>query len=64
MKTFLFIASALIFCGNFLSCMVTVAHPDSAIDVLTRSVFLLIAVVLFCAAAIVRAIERSAKKGA
>ncbi|HUJ43867.1 MAG TPA: hypothetical protein VLW52_09690 [Opitutaceae bacterium] len=62
MKILLYVASGLILFGCFFSWIRTGVHPDGPLDELLRSVAALIAAILFCAAAVIGAIERGGKK--
>ena len=62
MKIFLYVISGLVLFSCFFSWIRTGVHPDRPLDELLRSVAVLIAAILFCAAALIGAIERAGKK--
>ena len=62
MRIFLYVTSGLILFGCFFSWIRTGVHPDRPRDELLRSVAALIVAILFCAAAVIGAIERAGKK--
>jgi apolipoprotein N-acyltransferase len=62
MKIFLYGISGLILAVCFFSWIRTGVHPDRPIDELLRVLAVLIAAILFCAGALIGAIERANKK--
>ena len=62
MKILLYIISGLILAVCSFSWIRTGVHPDRPVDELLRVLAVLIAVILFCAGAVIGAIERANKK--